>query len=49
MKIPKKINPIAKTLREPSYRKRVVPSKKRDKLDKQASKEARDAKTEQDT
>ena len=42
-----KINPIAKEL--PKYGKRVVPDKRRDKSDKEARKEIRDAKTKQDT
>ncbi len=49
MKKPIKINPIAKSLREPYYKSKTVPDKRRQKLDKQVKKEARDAKTEQDT
>ena len=49
MKKPIKINPIAKSLREPYYKSKTVPDKRRQKLDKQVKKETRDAKTEQDT
>tara|TARA_R100001440_G_scaffold74063_1_gene99178 strand:- start:157 stop:306 length:150 start_codon:yes stop_codon:yes gene_type:complete len=49
MKIPNKINPIAKLLRDKKYQKQVVPSKRKDKLDKLAKKELNDAKTKQDT
>ena len=36
MKIPNKINPIAKLLRDKKYQKQVVPNKRKDKLDKLA-------------
>ena len=49
MKIPNKINPIAKLLRDKKYQKQVVPDKKKDKLDKLAKKELNNAKTKQDT
>ena len=49
MKIYNKINPIAKTLRDKKYSKQVIPSKKKVNLDKLSEKEARDAKTKQDT
>ena len=49
MKKVNKINPIAKSLREPNYRSKLVPDKRRQKKDKQADKEVRDAKTQQDT
>ena len=49
MKVYNKINPIAKTLRDKKYSKQVIPSKKKDNLDKLSEKEARDAKTKQDT
>ena len=49
MKIPNKINPIAKLLRDKKYQKQVVPSKRKDKLDKLAKKELNDAKTKQAT
>ena len=48
MKVYNKINPIAKTLRDKKYSKQVIPSKKKDNLDKLSEKEARDAKTKQD-
>ena len=44
-----KINPIAKTLRDNLYRKRVVQDKRRGEQDKRAKKEIRDAKTPQDS
>ena len=44
-----KINPIAKTLRDNLYRKRVIQDKRRGEQDKQAKKEIRDAKTSQDS
>ena len=44
-----KINPIAETLRDNLYRKRVIQDKRRDEQDKQAKKEIRDAKTSQDS
>lgn len=43
-----KINPVAKSLREPSYRNRTIPNKKKNKLGKQLDKELRDAKTTED-
>jgi len=49
MKIPNKINPIAKLLRDKKYQKQVIPSKRKDKLDKLAKKELNNAKTKQDT
>ena len=49
MKINNKINPIAKSLRDKQYNKQVIPSKKKSKLDKLSEKEARDAKTQQDS
>ena len=49
MKVYNKINPIAKTLRDKKYSKQVIPSKKKANLDKLSEKEARDAKTKQDT
>ena len=49
MKIPNKINPIAKLLRDKKYHKQVVPNRKKDKLDKLAKKELNNAKTKQDT
>jgi len=49
MKINNKINPIAKSLRDKQYSKQVIPSKKKSKLDKLSEKEARDAKTQQDS
>jgi hypothetical protein len=44
----KKRNPMAKQLGTKLYTSRVVPDKKKDKLDKQARKEMNDAKTKQD-
>ena len=44
-----KINPIAKTLRDNMYRKRVVQDKRKGEQDKRAKKEIRDAKTTQDS
>ena len=44
-----KINPIAKSLRDNLYRKRVIQDKRRGEQDKQAKKEIRDAKTSQDS
>ena len=49
MKIYNKINPVAKILGSRQFGKRVVPSKKKNKLDKLSEKEARDAKTKQDS
>ena len=49
MKKINKINPVAKSLREPNYRSKLVPDKRRQKKDKQADKEVRDAKTQQDS
>lgn len=49
MKINNKINPIAKSLRDKQYTKQVIPNKKKSKLDKLSEKEARDAKTQQDS
>ena len=49
MQVHNKINPIAKLLRDKKYQKQVVPSKRKDKLDKLAKKELNDAKTKQDT
>ena len=49
MKVYNKINPIAKTLRDKKYSKQVIPSNKKHNLDKLSEKEARDAKTKQDT
>ena len=49
MKIPNKINPIAKLLGDKKYNKQVVPNKRKDKLDKLAKKELNNAKTKQDT
>ena len=49
MKVYNKINPIAKILRDKKYSKQVIPSKKKANLDKLSEKEARDAKTKQDT
>ena len=49
MKVPNKINPIAKILRDKKYQKQVIPNKKKDNLDKLSKKDARDAKTKQDT
>ena len=49
MKVHNKINPIAKTLKDKKYQKQVVPNKKKDNLDKLSKKDARDAKTKQDT
>lgn len=49
MKINNKINPIAKSLRDKKYNKQVIPNKKKSKLDKLSEKEARDAKTQQDS
>ena len=49
MKINNKINPIAKSLRDKQYTKQVIPNKKKSKLDKLSEKEARDAKTKQDS
>ena len=49
MKITNKINPLAKLLRDKEYQKQVIPSKKKANLDKLSEKEARDAKTKQDT
>ena len=46
MKKINRINPIAKEL--PKYGKRIVPDKRRDKEDKQAKKEIRNAKTGED-
>jgi hypothetical protein len=47
MKKINKINPIAREL--PKFGKRVVPDKRRDKSEREAKKELRDAKTSQDT
>mgnify|MGYP000008048830 FL=1 len=47
MKKISKINPIASQLRR--LGKQVVPDKRRDKEDKRLKKEAKDAKTKQDT
>ena len=49
MKIYNKINPIAKILGSRQFGKRVVPNKKKNKLNKLSEKEARDAKTKQDS
>tara|TARA_R110000782_G_scaffold13249_4_gene39084 strand:- start:1567 stop:1716 length:150 start_codon:yes stop_codon:yes gene_type:complete len=49
MKVYNKINPIAKILRDKKYSKQVIPDKKKSNLDKLSEKEARDAKTKQDT
>ena len=49
MKVPNKINPIAKILRDKKYQKQVIPNRKKDNLDKLSKKDARDAKTKQDT
>jgi hypothetical protein len=47
MKKINKINPIAKQL--PKYGKRVIPDKRKTLEEKQAKKEIKDAKTDQDT
>ena len=47
MKKINKINPIAKELHK--FGKRVVPDKRRDKSEREAKKEIRDAKTRKDT
>ena len=47
MKKINKINPIAKEL--PKFGKRIVPDKRRDKSEREAKKEIRDAKTTQDS
>jgi hypothetical protein len=44
-----KINPIAKTLRDSLYRKRIVQDKRKGEQVKRAKKEIRDAKTTQDS
>ena len=44
-----KINPVAKSLRESTYRSRVIQDKRKTHRDKQHKKEIRDAKTSQDT
>jgi len=44
----KKRNPMAKQLEAKQYNSKVVPDKKKSKLDKQARKEMNDAKTKQD-
>ena len=49
MKVYNKINPIAKILRDKKYQKQVIPNRKKDNLDKLSKKDARDAKTKQDT
>ncbi len=49
MKIVNKINPLAKLLGSKQFGKQVVPSKKKSKLNKLSEKEARDAKTKQDS
>ncbi len=49
MKIVNKINPVAKLLGGKQFSKQVVPSKKKSKLNKLSEKEARDAKTKQDS
>ena len=49
MKIYNKINPIAKLLGGKQFGKRVVPNKKKSKLNKLSEKEVRDAKTKQDS
>ena len=49
MKVHNKINPIAKILRDKKYQKQIIPNKKKDNLDKLSKKDARDAKTKQDT
>ena len=47
MKKISKINPIAREL--PKFGKRIVPDKRRDKSEREAKKEIRDAKTTQDS
>jgi len=47
MKKISKINPIAREL--PKFGKRIVPDKRRDKSEREAKKEIRDAKTPQDS
>jgi len=44
-----KINPIAKSLRDNLYRKRVIQDKRKKQQDKLHKKEIRDAKTPQDS
>lgn len=47
MKKLNKINPIAKEL--PKFGKRVIPDKRRNKIEKQLKKEIRDGKTSEDS
>ena len=44
-----KINPIAKSLRDSLYRKRVIQDKRRKQRDKEHKKEIQDGKTSQNT
>ena len=48
MNIINKINPIAKLLRDSKYSKKVIPNKKKSKIDKLSEKELQNAKTKQD-